>query len=60
MSAEHRHTFLTNTFDSLHQKLNQAFEEIYDGEFDECNNTLNSIIYDIREVKKVMKSWRKE
>lgn len=56
MSAEHRHTFLTNTFDSLHQKLNQAFEEIYDGEFDECNNTLNSIIYDIREVKKVMKS----
>lgn len=56
MSAEDRHNYLVNTFDSLHQKLNAAFEEIYDGNFDACQNTLNSVIYDIREVKKIMKS----
>jgi hypothetical protein len=55
MSAENRHNFLTNTFDDLHRKLNNAYEEVYDGEFDKGNNTLNSIIYDIREIKKIMR-----
>jgi hypothetical protein len=56
MSAESRLNYLQNTFDDLHQKLNNAFEEILDGEFEHCQNTLNSAIYDIREIKKIMKS----
>lgn len=56
MSAESRLNYLQNTFDDLHQKLNNAFEEILDGDFDECQNTLNSAIYDIRDIKKTMKS----
>lgn len=59
MSAENRHNFLTNTFDDLHRKLNNAYEEVYDGEFEKGNNTLNSIIYDIREIKKIMRPWEK-
>ena len=55
MSAENRHNYLNKTFNELHRKLNNAYEEIYDGEFEECNNTLNSIIYDIREIKKIMR-----
>lgn len=56
MSSKDRYNFLSNTFDNIHRKLNDAFEEIHDGDFEDGQNTLNSIIYDIRELKKTMKS----
>ena len=60
MSSENRLNFLTNSFDNIHQKLNDAFEEIADGDFEDGQNTLNSIIYDVREIKKIMRPWVNE
>jgi hypothetical protein len=55
MSSENRLNFLINSFDDIHQKLNDAFEEIADGDFEDGQNTLNSVIYDVREIKKIMR-----
>jgi|TARA_R110000803_G_scaffold25234_1_gene60277 hypothetical protein len=55
MSSQQRIIFLINSFDDIHQKLNDAFEEIVEGDFEDGQNTLNSIIYDVREIKKTMK-----
>jgi predicted translin family RNA/ssDNA-binding protein len=55
MSSENRLNYLNNVFNNIHQKLNNAFEEIHDGEFEQGQNTLNSIIYDVRELKKTMR-----
>jgi len=55
MSTQNRLNYLNQTFEKIHQKLDDAFEEILDGDFEEGQNTLNSIIYDVRDLKKTMK-----
>lgn len=55
MSSENRLNYLNKSFDKIHQKLSDAFEDIVDGDFEEGQNTLNSVIYDIREIKKIMR-----
>lgn len=57
MTLETRHKYLTNVFDRLHDKLDDAFETIYDGDFEDCKNTVNSLIYDLKQLKKTMESW---
>jgi len=54
MAIAHREQYLIRTFNDMHDKLTDAFEEISDGDFDDCKNTINSLIYDLREVKKRM------
>jgi|TARA_X000001316_G_C905831_1_gene22568 hypothetical protein len=56
MTLETRHKYLTNVFDRLHDKLDDAFETIYDGDFEDCKNTVNSLIYDLKQLKKTMES----
>lgn len=55
MSSENRLNYLSESFQNIHQKLNDAFEEVADGDFEDGQNTLNSIIYDVREIKKIMR-----
>lgn len=47
-----RETYLIKTFDSLHDKLNDVFEDVSDGNFEASRNTINSLIYDLKELKK--------
>jgi hypothetical protein len=54
MENTHRYKYLSSRFDRMHDKLNNAFEEIYDGDFEDCRHTINSLIYDLRQTKKSM------
>jgi len=54
MESTPRQKYLTSTFDRMHDKLNDAFEYIFDGDFEDCKNTVNSLIYDLRQLKKSM------
>jgi hypothetical protein len=54
MALSSRQTYLAKTFDNMHDKLNNAYEEAFDGEFEQCKNTVNSLIYDLRQLKKSM------
>jgi hypothetical protein len=54
MELPHRHKYLSSRFDRMHDKLNDAFEEVYEGDFECCRNTINSLIYDLRQIKKSM------
>jgi ribosomal protein S17E len=54
MALTSRQTYLAKTFDNMHDKLNNAYEEAFDGEFEQCKNTVNSLIYDLRQLKKSM------
>jgi hypothetical protein len=54
MAIEHRQKYLIRIFNGMHDKLTEAFEEVSDGEFDQCKNTINSLIYDLKDVKKRM------
>lgn len=49
-----RQIYLDNTFRRMHEKLNDMFEQVFDGDFEECKNTTNSLIYDLRQLKKSM------
>ena len=54
MESTPRQKYLTSTFDRMHDTLNNAFEYIFDGDFEDCKNTVNSLIYDLRQLKKSM------
>jgi ribosomal protein S17E len=54
MALSSRQKYLSTTFDRMHEKLNDAYEHVFDGEFEECKNTVNSLIYDLRQLKKSM------
>tara|TARA_A100001201_G_C4081989_1_gene199261 strand:- start:596 stop:766 length:171 start_codon:yes stop_codon:yes gene_type:complete len=54
MAATSREQYLVNVFNKMHSKLDSAFEDVFDGEFDECKNTINSLIYDLKDLKKTM------
>lgn len=54
MDITPRQRYLNKAFDRMHDKLNDAFEHVFDGEFEECKNTVNSLIYDLRQLKKSM------
>jgi hypothetical protein len=54
MALASRQTYLNKTFDKMHDKLNDAYEHAFDGEFEQCKNTVNSLIYDLRQLKKSM------
>ncbi len=56
MPLEYRERYLIRTFNHMHDKLNNAFEKISDGEFEECKGTINSLIYDLKEIKKRMET----
>ena len=58
MPLEYRERYLIRTFNHMHDKLNNAFEKISDGEFEECKGTINSLIYDLKEIKKRMETWQ--
>tara|TARA_R100000479_G_scaffold176494_1_gene131420 strand:- start:1378 stop:1548 length:171 start_codon:yes stop_codon:yes gene_type:complete len=49
-----RERYILTTFNQMHEKLNNAFEEISDGDFEDCKQTINSLIHDLRDVKKSM------
>jgi ribosomal protein S17E len=55
MALYSRQKYLNDTFDKMHNKLNNAYEHVFDGEFEQCKNTVNSLIYDLRQLKKSMK-----
>ena len=54
MSISQRQKYLDGVFNRMHDKLNDAYEEIYEGEFEACKETINSLIYDLRQLKKAM------
>lgn len=54
MSILQREKYLTSVFNRMHDKLNNAYEDIYDGEFEDCKEGINSLIYDLRQLKKTM------
>ena len=47
-----RETYLIKTFDRLHDKLNDVFESVSDGNFEDSRNSINSLIFDLKELKK--------
>jgi len=47
-----RETYLIKTFNKLHDKLNDVFEGVSDGDFEDSRNSINSLIYDFKELKK--------
>lgn len=49
-----RQKYLTSTFDRMHKKLDDAYESVFEGDFNDCKNTVNSLIYDLRQLKKSM------
>lgn len=52
MALRQRETYLIKTFNILHDKLNEVFEGVTDGNFEESRNTINSLIFDLKELKK--------
>jgi len=54
MSVLQRERYLNNVFNRMHDKLNNAYEDIYDGDFEDCKEVINSLIYDLRQLKKTM------
>ena len=60
MKLTPRKRYLSSTFDKMHDKLNDAFESVFDGDFEDCKMTINSLIYDLKQIKKSMKKKKKE
>lgn len=56
MESSPRQKYLVSTFKRMHDKLNNAFEYTFDGDFEDCKNTINSLIYDLKQLKKSMES----
>ncbi len=56
MAITSRERYIMNVFTKMHSKLDSAFEDVFDGEFDECKNTINSLIYDLKDLKKSMEA----
>ena len=56
MAIKSREQYIMNTFNRMHSKLDSAFEDAFDGEFEECRNTINSLIYDLKDFKKSMEA----
>ncbi len=56
MAITSRERYITNAFNKMHGKLDSAFEDVFDGEFEECKNTINSLIYDLKDFKKSMET----
>jgi ribosomal protein S17E len=54
MALSSRQAYLEKTFNRMHDKLNDAYEHVFDGEFEDGKNTINSLIYDLRQMKKSM------
>jgi|TARA_B100000497_G_C7651048_1_gene391692 ribosomal protein S17E len=54
MASSSRQVYLNNVFNRMHEKLNDAYEHVFDGDFEESKNTVNSLIYDLRQLKKSM------
>ena len=54
MSLSYREKYLTKTFNQLQEKLNNTYEHIFDGEFKEAKKLINSISYDLKQIKKQM------
>lgn len=54
MKLTPRKRYLSSTFDKMHDKLNDAFESVFDGDFEDCKMTINSLIYDLKQIKKSM------
>jgi|TARA_B110000259_G_scaffold29573_1_gene31900 ribosomal protein S17E len=54
MALSSRQTYLNNVFNRMHEKLNDAYEDVFDGDFEQSKNTVNSLIYDLRQLKKSM------
>ncbi len=56
MAITSRERYITSAFNKMHGKLDSAFEDVFDGEFEECKNTINSLIYDLKDFKKSMET----
>ncbi len=54
MAITSRERYITSAFNKMHSKLDSAFEDVFDGEFENCKNTINSLIYDLKDFKKSM------
>lgn len=54
MKSTPRQKYLISTFNRMHEKLDNAYEYVFDGEFEKCKNTVNSLIYDLKQLKKSM------
>tara|TARA_B100000287_G_C20672582_1_gene793937 strand:- start:4152 stop:4322 length:171 start_codon:yes stop_codon:yes gene_type:complete len=56
MAITSREQYIVNAFNKMHSKLDSAFEDVFDGDFEDCKNTINSLIYDLKDFKKSMES----
>ncbi len=54
MAIKSREQYIVRAFNKMHEKLNSAYETAFDGEFDDCKNEINSLIYDLKDFKKSM------
>lgn len=54
MAIQTREQYIVNAFNRMHDKLDAAFENAFDGDFNDCKNDINSLIYDLKDFKKSM------
>ena len=54
MAIQSREKFIVGAFEGMHDKLDSAFENAFDGDFEQCKNDINSLIYDLKDFKKSM------
>ena len=56
MAIQTREQYIVRVFNKMHGKLDSAFEDAFDGDFDNCKNTINSLIYELKDFKKSMEA----
>ena len=56
MAIQSREQYIVRVFNKMHDKLDYAFEDAFDGDFDYCKNTINSLIYELKDFKKSMEA----
>lgn len=52
MSYYYRQRYLTSTFNRLHDKISQIYEDIIDGDFEPAKNNINSMMSELKELKR--------
>lgn len=52
MSILSRQRFLSSLFNRLHDRVSQLYEDVFDGDFEPARNNINSMISELKELKR--------
>ena len=52
MSFYYRQKYLTSTFNRLHDRISQIYENVVDGDFEPAKNDINAMLSELKELKR--------